>query len=332
MTEESKNRGTTSSSKKVGVHPVRVNINHNAVISFGMKSLYLRVLMDDYRSMQLAIASICDHYTRVAAGGSRMASNSPVIGLLFGVQDGLDISIIDATDAIYDVVGGVVILNSPEIEKKKRLFTAVFASYELLGWYTLTNGNQVLPVHMTIHRDMMAFNEAPLFLLMNHAPDPDAKQLPLSIYEAEMHIIQDMPTQIFVDIAFKLETAQAERVAVDQITKVIPTEGVSTLEVQNQSLITSLRILEKKITVITGLIKSMQDGTVPVDHSFLRRANKIYQQLPSVDSDNFQGQFLNELVDTLMMTYLSSSTKATSSLTDLTDTYSKVYGPSRRTI
>ena len=273
---------------------------------------------------QLAIASICDHYTRVAAGGSRMASNSPVIGLLFGVQNGLDISIIDATDAIYDVVGGVIILNSPEIEKKKRLFTAVFASYELLGWYTLTNGNQVLPVHMTIHRDMMAFNEAPLFLLMNHAPDPNAKQLPLSIYEAEMHLIQDAPTQIFVDIAFKLETAQAERVAVDQITKVIPTEGVSTLEVQNQSLITSLRILEKKIAVITKLVRSMQEGTVPVDHSF--------QQLPAIDSDNFQGQFLNEMVDTLMMTYLSTSTKATSNLTELSETYSKVYGPSKRTI
>jgi COP9 signalosome complex subunit 6 len=137
-----------------------------------------------------------------------MPSNSPVIGLLFGVQNGLDISIIDASDAIYEVVGGVVVLNSVEIEKKKVLMTAVFTSYELLGWYTLTDGSQVLPVHMTIHRDMMAFNEAPLFLLMNHSPQPDAKQLPLSIYEAEMHIIQDIPTQIFVDIAFKLETAQ----------------------------------------------------------------------------------------------------------------------------
>ena len=178
-----------------------------------------------------------------------MACDAPVIGLLFGIQNGLDISIIDATDAIYEVVGGEVILNSPEIEKKKRLFTAVFSSYELLGWYTLTNGNQVQPVHMAIHRDMMAYNELPLFLLMNYAPDPDAKQLPLSIYEAEMHIIQDSPTQIFVDIPFKLETAQAERVAVDQITKVTPTEGVSILEVNNQSLTTSLRILDRKSVV-----------------------------------------------------------------------------------
>mmetsp|Transcript_52 Transcript_52/g.63 ORF Transcript_52/g.63 Transcript_52/m.63 type:complete len:306 (-) Transcript_52:403-1320(-) len=299
MSEETKSSGASavSSSKKVGLHP-------------------------------LAIASICDHYTRVAAGGSKMPSNSPVIGLLFGVQNGLDISIIDASDAIYEVVGGVVVLNSVEIEKKKVLMTAVFTTYELLGWYTLTDGSQVLPVHMSIHRDMMAFNEAPLFLLMNHAPQPDAKQLPLSIYEAEMHIIQDIPTQIFVDIAFKLETAQAERVAVDQITKLTPTEGVSTLEVQNQSLTTSLRILEKKIAVITNLLKGMQEGSIPMDHNLVRKANKIYQQLPAIDSGKFQGQFLNELVDTLMMTHLSSSTKTTSNLTELTDIYSMLYGSS----
>ena len=208
---------------------------------------------------------MCDHHTRVATGGSKMARNSPVVGLLFGVQSGLDISIIDATDAIYDVtpssmLGGepTIVLNSVEIEKKKRLWTAVYANYELLGWYTVTNGTQVLPTHMTLHREMMAFNEAPLFLLMNCAPVSDAKQLPLSIHEAEMHIIHDTPTQIFVEIPFKLETAQAERVAVDHITKMAPTEGISTLEIQNQSLMTSLRILGKKIEVLCHVLKLMQ--------------------------------------------------------------------------
>lgn len=257
-----------------------------------------------------------------------MPSDSPVIGLLFGIQNGLDISIIDATDAIYEIVNGQIILNNAEIEKKKRLFTSVFANYELLGWYILTNGNQVEPVHMSIHRDMMAFNEAPLFLLMNYAPQPDAKQLPLSVYEAEMHIIDDVPTQIFVDISFKLESSQAERVAVDQITKITPTEGASTLEVQNQSLTTSLRILERKIAIITDLLTGMQEGKYPMDHIFLRKANKIFQQLPAIDSSNFHNQFSNELVDTLLMTYLSSSTKLTSSLTELTDTYSLVYNSS----
>jgi COP9 signalosome complex subunit 6 len=265
-----------------------------------------------------------------------MATDAPVVGLLFGTQSGLDISIIDATDAIYDVPvtnpSGLTVdkilsitLNHEEIEKKKRLWTAVYTNYELLGWYTLTPDNHVLPAHMAIHRDMMAFNEAPLFLLMNCAPEADAKQLPLSIYGAEMHIINDTPTQIFVEIPFRLETAQAERVAVDQITKLTPTEGASTLEVQNQSLTTSLRVLGKKIAILGQILQLMQDGTLPMDHTVVRKASKICQQLPAIDSGTFHEQLLNELVDTLMMTYLASATKTTGALTELTDMYAMVY-------
>jgi hypothetical protein len=72
----------------------------------------------------------------------------------------------------------------------------------------------------------------------------------------------------------------------------------------------------------------MQEGSIPMDHNLVRKANKIYQQLPAIDSGKFQGQFLNELVDTLMMTHLSSSTKTTSNLTELTDIYSMLYGSS----
>jgi COP9 signalosome complex subunit 6 len=265
-------------------------------------------------------------------GGSKLPSNYPVIGLLFGIQTGLDVSIIDATDALYEVDSkGEVVLHCAEIEKKKGLWTAVYANYEMLGWYTLANDCIATPSHMSIHRGMCAFNEVPLFLLMNHSPEPDAKQLPLSIFEAEMHIIHDVPTQIFVDIDFKLETAQAERVAVDQVTKLTPTEGVSTLEVQNQSVNTSLRILERKIGTIIEALRGMRDGTLPVDHGLLRRAARICQQLPAIDSGNFQTQFLNELVDSLLVTYLSAATKTSASLSELTDTYSMVYGSTRRT-
>jgi COP9 signalosome complex subunit 6 len=248
------------------------------------------------------------------------------------VQDGLDVSIIDATDAIYDLdaTSHEVVLNTEEIEKKKRLWTAVYTNYEMLGWYTLDTGAQPTASHMNIHRAICAFNEVPLFLVMNCSPDPEAKQLPLSIFEAEIHMINDVPTQIFVDIDFKLETAQAERVAVDQITKVTPTEGVSTLEVQNQSVNTSLRILERKVGIIIESLRCMKEGTVPVDQNILRKASRICQHLPAVDSSDFRSDFLNELVDCLLVTYLSSATKTSSSLSELTDTYSMVYGSSRR--
>jgi len=53
------------------------------------------------------------------------------------VQDGLNVAIHDATEAIYEVIGTNVALKIEEIEKKKKLWTAVFNSYELLGWYAV---------------------------------------------------------------------------------------------------------------------------------------------------------------------------------------------------
>lgn len=48
--------------------------------------------------VQLAIVTICDHCTRVKVGGSKQAADSRILGLLFGVQDGLQASIMDAIE------------------------------------------------------------------------------------------------------------------------------------------------------------------------------------------------------------------------------------------
>lgn len=110
----------------------------------------------------LAIASICDHYTRVQAGGSKFQKNDPVVGLLFGTQSGLYVEVIDGTDAVYalDEHGEIALpfsldlqnrINFPdpnlptddEENKKNKCFlmTEPFKhiSYELLGWYTLSD-------------------------------------------------------------------------------------------------------------------------------------------------------------------------------------------------
>ena len=55
------------------------------------------------------------------------------------MQDGLNVAIHDATEAIYEVIGSSVALKLDEIEKKKKLLTAIFSNYELLGWYAVQN-------------------------------------------------------------------------------------------------------------------------------------------------------------------------------------------------
>lgn len=215
-------------------------------------------------------------------------------------------------------------MNEVEILKKKSLWTAVFTNYELLGWYTL--GTEVVPNHLDIHFSMKMFNESPLFLLMNSQPDVDSKVLPLTVYEMVTHFVGETPTQIFIDLPFKLDTAQSERVAVDEVVKSTPHDGSSSLEAHNQSSVTSLKTLGDKIDIIMKVLEAMQSGVVPLDMDILRRVSKICDHIPVIDGDEFLSDFNNEMMDGLMLTYLASATRSIQTMHELTDTYNLVYG------
>ena len=134
---------------------------------------------------------MCDHYTRLSLGGSILPPNAPVIGLLFGTRDGVNTSLHDATEAVYQYSDSNIILNHESILKKKELWTAVYTTQELVGWYTV--GTDVSPYHLQMHREvrvllcisgednntivykqMMAFSPDLLFLFMNSSIDVGA--------------------------------------------------------------------------------------------------------------------------------------------------------------
>jgi hypothetical protein len=99
---------------------------------------------------QLAIACICDHYTRVRSGGARLPRAATVLGLLFGKRGAGPPTVVDATDAIYEVEpGGGIAFNSEELRKKIALWTAMGEDQAFLGWYAF--GAAVTAAHVGIH-------------------------------------------------------------------------------------------------------------------------------------------------------------------------------------
>ena len=100
---------------------------------------------------------------------------------------------------------------------------AVYPQYELLGWYTVSS--QVQQSDLSVHRQMFAFNESPLCVVMNPSPSPQDRSLPVSIFEAQVHLLGDtqQPTMLFVGLAFGLETEQAEQISVEEVAKSTPT-------------------------------------------------------------------------------------------------------------
>jgi hypothetical protein len=103
--------------------------------------------------VQLAITCICDHYTRVIAGGSRQSDSAVVIGLLFGSAASGSVEVVDATDAVYGrSAAGNIAFDIPEMEKKIALWASIRTGQKLLGWYTF--GVRVDESHLRVHSEV----------------------------------------------------------------------------------------------------------------------------------------------------------------------------------
>jgi len=75
-----------------------------------------------WRAKQLTVITISDHHTRVSTGGGAQEAGGRVIGLLFGSQNGLDVSIYDAMEVACTAVGADGLeLNEALVEKQKDL-------------------------------------------------------------------------------------------------------------------------------------------------------------------------------------------------------------------
>jgi len=66
--------------------------------------------------------------------------------------------------------------------------SAVYPSYEMLGWYAI--GPKLTQSHMDVHLQVTALNESPLFLLLNPtALAAEARELPLAIHMVTCRLI-----------------------------------------------------------------------------------------------------------------------------------------------
>lgn len=72
---------------------------------------------------------------------------------------------------------------------------------------------------------MMKFNESPLFLQMNPFEMVTSKNLPITVYESIIDIIDGQAHTLFIKSQYKIETGEAERIAVDHVAHTVLGEG-----------------------------------------------------------------------------------------------------------
>lgn len=64
-----------------------------------------------------------------------------------------------------------------------------------------------------------------MFLQLDTMPPSNSRDIPIHIFESQLRVIDESPTELFVKVPYKIETGEAERISVDHIARITPSGG-----------------------------------------------------------------------------------------------------------
>jgi len=273
----------------------------------------------------LVILNISDHFTRQKVLATKNTTPR-VIGALFGIQSGRNVELTNSYELIHTEVEGATIIDTEFLTSKQAQYKEVFPNGDLLGWYS--TGSECKTSDLKIHQQLVPFNESPLYLLLDTVACSVARELPISIYESELRIVDGEPTNLFSKVSnFRIEPEVAERIAVDHVAHTTTSTGAegSQLPVQLAGMQNAIKMLNMRLRIIKSYLESVQKGDIPKDHALLRQTIGIINLIPAIDTPKFKEEFLNEYNDALLVSYLASITKGANVMNDLVERYNMAY-------
>ncbi|GAB4821425.1 hypothetical protein N2152v2_008471 [Parachlorella kessleri] len=277
----------------------------------------------------LVLINVSDHHTRTKANTPSSSSGAVprVMGCLLGQQSGRTVDISNSFEIKYDQGPEGLVINDSFLQKKMEQYKQVFPALDVVGWYS-TGAETDLDTDMALHKRIMEINEAPVYLRLDTAISPAAKDLPVFLHESELHVLDDVPTTIFVQAKYTVETSEAERIGVDQVAKILPTgaaSGANQLTAHLTSMHSAIKMLVSRIALLHQMLVKMQSGELPFDHGLVRQVAGLVQRLPAVDSLQFSQDYLTEYNEALLTIMLSSVTQGSNAVNELVEKYNLAY-------
>eukprot|EP01064_Diplonema_japonicum_P000689 TRINITY_DN1044_c0_g10_i2.p1 TRINITY_DN1044_c0_g10~~TRINITY_DN1044_c0_g10_i2.p1 ORF type:complete len:300 (+),score=67.65 TRINITY_DN1044_c0_g10_i2:76-975(+) len=267
----------------------------------------------------LVVLNISDHWTRTSV----MAEKSQrVIGALLGVQTGRTVEIHTSFELATDQEKGqgVVTLDVKYLEDKKNHYMQVFPTYDLVGWYT--TGQSLTDADTSLHKTIMRYNESPLLMVMDTTPPATATSLPVYLYETVVQVKNDTPKYSFCSVAYTIESEESERISIDNVAHGTGSTSIATpIKMYRDALL----MLQKRVRVVVAYLKGVKEGKHGLNHSVLREINALCHLLPTQSVPSFQAAYEAEYSDVLLISYLSTLTRATNNLSELVEKHSNAY-------
>eukprot|EP01111_Echinosteliopsis_oligospora_P012919 TRINITY_DN4506_c0_g1_i1.p1 TRINITY_DN4506_c0_g1~~TRINITY_DN4506_c0_g1_i1.p1 ORF type:complete len:313 (-),score=102.33 TRINITY_DN4506_c0_g1_i1:64-1002(-) len=282
----------------------------------------------------LVIINMSDHFTRAKVEATTQTAPR-VIGAILGTQNGRNLEISNSFELVFNTIDGLVVIDFDYLRRKQEQFKTVFPNIEFLGWYS--TGTSVSPSDIEVHRQFIEFNESPVYLLIDAqaAYNPQVRDIPITIFESELHVVQDKPTFLFVKVPYRIQTGEAERIGVDHVARVTPGgSGGSQLAAHLVGLHNAIKMLNTRVKTLHEFLQNEGQNSQQ-NHGILRQIASLCHMLPAIDTPGFQADFLKEYNDVLLVTYLASITKGTSNINELVDKFNTAFErhsrPGRRT-
>jgi len=263
----------------------------------------------------LVVVNISDHFTRERCVNSK---NPRVFGVLLGQQEGRHVEISNSFEML--LVDGQI---DPEFMKTRQdQFFRVYEkeSCEILGWYS--TGTNVMDGDIHIHEQLETYNESPLYLLLNNEKNEKRQEgeVAISVMESAVRIVDGKPVTTFSKLKYSIATTEIERIAVDRVAQ--DTAGViSQFAAHAGTLQQSIKMLHVRISVVKNYLEAVKAGKLPVDQGLLRDVNAVCQQLPAIESGEFNEAFFTEYNDALLLTYMAAITKASSATNEMLEKF-----------
>ncbi|KAI8620532.1 maintenance of mitochondrial structure and function-domain-containing protein [Chytriomyces sp. MP71] len=298
----------------------------------------------------LVILNLTDHLTRLrmqhadassSAASSSSSASVPVtiFGAVIGTQSGREIEIFNSYELPYKWSDSRFVVDMAYFLAKQDQFKQVFPNYDLLGWYSVGEVPSELDLH--VHKQFLDHNDSPLFLQLNPIMNASiAKDLPISIFESVVDITSapvpgtnqmadvegaaagsDGNAMKFAKSKYKIETGEAERIALDHVARVTNADGDrgSSLVANLTGQKNAIKMLHARMQILKAYVRDVDAGILPCDHGLLRQIASVCQRLPVMNSDEFRKEFVSDYNDILLGAYLAAITKGTNAVNELVD-------------
>ncbi|KAF8307468.1 hypothetical protein DL93DRAFT_2088011 [Clavulina sp. PMI_390] len=273
----------------------------------------------------LPILNVSEHFTRLKLQTGK--PNPFIIGALLGTQNGREVEIVNSFDLMtnadpgHDVGQGEamgMVVNQEELSNRKEQYKQVFPSLDIIGWYTVAA--QPTPAHILLHDQFLNHAPAPLFLILSpQSIVTGGQKLPIMVYEPIQEMKEGSARTVFIEVPEKIETGEAERIAVDWTAK--GGEGSSSLASYLQTQRSAIKMLYERIKILVDYVAGVVAGTAQKDHEVLRSLTALVASLPASEHPAFREEYDAEYADVQLTAVLATLTKSAVALNDIVNNH-----------